>query len=64
MLNFAFFMTALWMMGRRTGVKRSRRWGILAVGAGFMALFVVLGLMIFPAEWNALLPKLQQSLAH
>ena len=64
MLNFAFFMTALWMMGRRTGVKRSRRWGILAVGAGFMVLFVALGLMIFPAEWNALLPRLQQSLSH
>jgi len=64
MLNFVFFMTALWMMASRTGVKRSRRWGVLAVGAGFMLLFVALGLMIFPAEWDALLPKLQQSLSH
>jgi len=63
-LNFVFFMTALWMMSRRTGVARSRRWGVLAVGAGFMLLFVALGLMIFPAEWDALLPKLQQSLSH
>lgn len=63
-LNFVFFMTALWMMARRTGVKRSRRWGLIGVGVGFMVLLVVLGLMVFPAEWDELLPKLQKSLSH
>ena len=62
-MNLLFFMTTLWMMGRRTGVLRSRRWGILGVGVAFMALYVALGLMITTAEWNALLPKLQQALS-
>jgi hypothetical protein len=57
-------MIALWMLGRRTGVKRSRRWGVVGVGFAFMVLYLACGLMITPGEWNELLPKLQQSLAH
>jgi hypothetical protein len=34
------------------------------VGIGFMVIYMALGLMISPGEWQALLPKLQQALAH
>ncbi len=61
---FTFYLTTLWMFGQRTGVPRSRRWGILCVGVGFMALYLACGLMIMPGEWAELLPKLQHSLAH
>jgi len=63
-MNFIFYMIALWMLGRRTGVKRNRRWGVVGVGVAFMVLYLACGLMITPGEWNELLPKLQQSLAH
>ncbi len=63
-LNFVFYLTALWMMGRRTGVRGGRRWAVVGVGVGFMGLYLALGLMITPGEWTVLLPKLQQSLAH
>ena len=59
-LNFLFFMTALWMMGRRTGVHVNRRWVLVLLGTGFVALYLAAGLMIMPAEWEQLLPKLQQ----
>ncbi len=61
-LNCIFYMIALWMFGRRSGVKRARRWGVLCVGAAFVAVYVASGLMITPDEWSELLPKLQQSL--
>jgi cytochrome bd-type quinol oxidase subunit 2 len=63
-MNLAFYMIALWMLGRRTGVKRNRRWALIGVGLAFMATYLACGLMIMPGEWSELLPKLQQSLAH
>jgi hypothetical protein len=63
-LNFVFYMVALWMLGRRTGVKRNRRWAVIGVGVSFVGLYLACGLMIMPGEWSQLLPKLQQSLAH
>lgn len=62
-LLLVFYMTAIWMMAKRTGVKKSRRWAVIGVGIGFLAVYFAAGLMITPGEWNALLPKLQQSLA-
>jgi hypothetical protein len=62
-LDGFFFLTAMWFLARRTGVKRSKRWGVVFVGIGFIAVYMALGLMISPAEWQELLPKLQQSLA-
>ncbi len=58
-----FYLTCLWMMGRRTGVARDRRYGVVLIGIGFMVLYFALGLMITPAEWEILLPKLQAALA-
>lgn len=58
-----FYITSLWMMGRRTGVSRNRRFGVLAVGIGFMVLYFAAGLMITAGEWQVLLPKLQAALA-
>jgi hypothetical protein len=62
-LDGFFYLTAMWFLARRTGVKRTRRWGIIGVGVGFMVVYFALGLMISPAEWQELLPKLQQALA-
>lgn len=63
-LNFCFYMICLWMLGRRTGVARSRRWAVIGVGIAFMALYLASGLMITAGEWQILLPKLQAALAH
>jgi hypothetical protein len=57
------YMISLWMLGRRTGVKGWRRWGVLGVGIGFMAVYFYCGLMITAGEWEVLLPKLQAALA-
>lgn len=64
MIDGLFYLTAIWMLGRRTGVPRGRRWGLVSVGIGFMAVYLALGLLISPGEWQALLPKLQQALAN
>jgi hypothetical protein len=64
MIDGLFYLTAMWMMGRRTGVSRGRRYGVVGVGIGFMVIYLALGLLISPSEWQALLPKLQQALAH
>jgi hypothetical protein len=64
LIDGAFYLTAMWMMGRRTGVSRGRRYGVVGVGIGFMVIYLALGLLISPGEWQALLPKLQQALAH
>jgi hypothetical protein len=64
LIDGAFYLTAMWMMGRRTGVSRGRRYGVVGVGIGFMVIYLALGLLISPSEWQALLPKLQQALAH
>jgi hypothetical protein len=60
---FFFYMTALWMLAGRTGVKQGRRWGVVIVGIAFLAIYVGAGLMITPGEWEVLLPKLQAALA-
>jgi hypothetical protein len=62
-LDGLFYLTAMWFLARRTGVKRSKRVGVVCVGLVFMIIYIGLGLMISPAEWQALLPKLQQALA-
>lgn len=53
-LNFIFYMAALWVMGRRTGVQKNRRWILLGIGVAVMAVYLAAGLMIFPGEWNDL----------
>lgn len=58
-----FYITSIWMFGKRTGVKKGRRWGVLAVGLGFMAAYFACGLMITAGEWEVVLPKLQAALA-
>lgn len=58
-----FYMTSIWMLGIRTGVKGWRRWGIIAVGIGFLLAYFACGLMITAGEWEVLLPKLQAALA-
>ena len=62
-LAYLFYGTALWMMGKRTGVLRGRRWGVVCVGIGFMLAYIAAGLSITPGEWQILLPKLQAALA-
>jgi hypothetical protein len=64
MIDGLFYLTAMWMMGRRTGVSKGRRYGVVGVGIGFMVIYLGLGLLISPSEWQALLPKLQQALAN
>ena len=64
LIDGAFYLTAMWMLGRRTGVSRGRRYGVVGVGLGFVVVYMALGLMISPGEWQALLPKLQQALAN
>jgi hypothetical protein len=61
-MNFIFYLIALWVMGVRTDVKRKRRILLLLAGTAFMALYVALGLMVLPGEWNTLLPELQSKL--
>jgi hypothetical protein len=63
-INFIFYLVALWMFGRRAGVGRGKRKYVLCVGIAFMLVYFACGLMITPGEWHALLPKLQSSLAH
>jgi cytochrome bd-type quinol oxidase subunit 2 len=63
-LNFIFYVIALLIMCRRTEVQRSRRWGVLAVGGCFVAVYIGCGLMIMPAEWAELQPKLMKALNH
>ena len=54
-----FYMTSLWMLGGRTGVRGGRRWGVMLVGIGFMVTYFACGLMITASEWAVLLPELQ-----
>jgi hypothetical protein len=53
-----FYMLALWMMGKRTGVVGKRRWFVLLAGVGFLALYFALGLGITANEAAEVLPKL------
>jgi hypothetical protein len=63
-LNVVFYTTGLWFLGRRVGISRGRRKYVVLTGICFMLLYLACGLMITPAEWKVLLPKLQQSLSH
>lgn len=58
-----FYMLALWMMGKRTGVAGFRRYGVVLVGVGFLAVYFACGLMITSAEWSVVLPKMQATIA-
>jgi len=53
-----FYMLALWMMGKRTGVVGKRRWFVLLAGVGFLAVYFALGLGITANEAAEVLPKL------
>jgi len=53
-----FYMLALWMMGKRTGVMGKRRWLVLLVGVGFLVVYFALGLGITAKEASEVLPKL------
>lgn len=58
----AFYLLGIWMLGRRTGVKRYRRYSLVGVGVGFLALYLASGLMIMPDEWEILLPQLMETM--
>lgn len=60
---FFFYVTSLWFMGRRTGLSRGKRIGVVLVGIGFIAVYIGAGLLITKAEWSILLPKLMQSVS-
>jgi len=53
-----FYMLALWIMGKRTGVVGKRRWFVLLTGVGFLAVYFALGLGITANEAAEVLPKL------
>ncbi len=59
-----FYITALWFMGRRTGVLGWKRYAVVTVGIGFIVLYVAFGLMITPGEWETLEPILLNLFAH
>jgi len=63
-LNFIFYLIALWVMGRRTGVTGWRRYGLIGIGIGFMIIYIASGLMITSGEWAELQPKLMEALTH
>jgi hypothetical protein len=53
-----FYMLALWMMGKRTGVVGKRRWFVLLAGVAFLTVYFALGLGITANEAAEVLPKL------
>ena len=53
-----FYMLALWMMAKRTGVVGKRRWFVLLAGVGFLAVYFALGLGITANEAAEVLPKM------
>lgn len=58
LLNFAFYMTALWVMGRRTGVENKKRLLLSGLGVAVMVIYLLAGFMIMPNEWNELAASL------
>ena len=58
-LMIFFYLVAVWMISRRTGVTGKRRYGVLLVAIGFLVVYFACGLSITQAEWEVLLPKLQ-----
>ena len=53
-----FYMLALWMMAKRTGVSGKRRWFVLLAGVGFLVAYFALGLGITNMEAAEVLPKM------
>ena len=58
-----FYIIALWVMPRRTGVQGWKRWAVVTVGLLFIVAYVQAGLLIDAGEWAALAPQLMESLA-
>ena len=58
-----FYIIALWVMPRRTGVQGWKRWAVVTVGLLFIIAYVQAGLLIDAGEWAALAPQLMESLA-
>ena len=58
-----FYIIALWVMPRRTGVQGWKRWAVVAVGLLFIVAYVQAGLLIDAGEWATLAPQLMESLA-
>lgn len=58
MMFCVFYMLALWMMGKRTGVVGKRRWFVLLTGVGFLVVYFALGLGITANEAAEVLPKM------
>lgn len=63
LMFFLFYITALWFMGRRTGLTRGKRVAVVIVGIIFIGAYIAAGLLIMPWEWKILLPKLMMSLS-
>jgi hypothetical protein len=55
-----FYLFAIFMLARRTGVRRAKRWVLVGVGVLFMVVYLAAGLTITGAEWDILYPQLQQ----
>jgi hypothetical protein len=53
-----FYMLAIWMFAKRTGVIGKRRYLVLLVGIGFLAAYFALGLGITEMEAAEVLPKM------
>lgn len=53
-----FYMLAIWMLAKRTGVVGKRRWFVLLVGVGFLVVYFALGLGITHMEAAEVLPKM------
>jgi hypothetical protein len=53
-----FYILALWMMAKRTGVVGKRRYFVLLVGIGFIAVYLAMGLGIDSKEAAEVLPKM------
>jgi hypothetical protein len=57
-MNLIFYLAGLWVMGKRTGVAKQKRYQLLGAGVLVMGLYLVAGFMIFPGEWQSLVGKL------
>ena len=53
-----FYLLALWMMAKRTGVAGKRRWFVLLTGVGFLVVYFAMGLGITNMEAAEILPKM------
>lgn len=55
------YLASLWTMGRRTGVRTSRRIWLMIAGLTLLGGYLAAGLMITPDEWVKLIPILTRS---